>query len=47
MVIVNLYNNDTKIWVSLFHELHPVLQDLETISKTKYHLSGESDLRSI
>jgi len=44
IVITDFNKNYATIWFSLIHELHHVLFDLETIKKTKYHLSGEPDL---
>ncbi|WP_291964653.1 ImmA/IrrE family metallo-endopeptidase [Maribacter sp.] len=44
IVITDLLKNYATIWFALIHELHHVLYDLETISKTQYHLSGEPDL---
>jgi HTH-type transcriptional regulator/antitoxin HigA len=44
IVITDFNKNYATIWFALIHELHHVLFDLETIEKTKYHLSGEPDL---
>lgn len=44
IVITDLNKNYATIWFALIHELHHVLFDLDTISKTNYHLSGEPDL---
>ena len=44
IVITDFNKNYPTIWFALIHELHHVLFDLETIEKTKYHLSGEPDL---
>lgn len=44
IVITDLNKNYATVWFALIHELHHVLYDLETISKTQYHLSGEPDL---
>ncbi len=44
IVITDLNKNYATIWFALIHELHHVLFDLDTIEKTKYHLSGEPDL---
>ncbi|MFD1188543.1 helix-turn-helix domain-containing protein [Pontibacter rugosus] len=32
------------IWFTLMHELHHALYDFDTISRTAYHVSGESDV---
>jgi len=44
IVITDLNKNYATVWFSLIHELHHVLFDMETIERTKYHLSGEPDL---
>ena len=44
IVITDFNKSYPTIWFSLIHELHHVLYDLELISKTKYHLTGEPDL---
>jgi HTH-type transcriptional regulator/antitoxin HigA len=44
IVITDFNKNYATIWFALIHELHHVLFDIETIEKTKYHLSGEPDL---
>lgn len=44
IVITDFNKNYATIWFALIHELHHVLYDLEVISKTTYHLTGEPDL---
>jgi len=46
IAITDLNKNYATVWFTLIHELHHVLFDMETIEKTKYHLSGgeEPDL---
>jgi HTH-type transcriptional regulator/antitoxin HigA len=44
IVITDLFKRYPTIWTTLVHELHHVLYDLERISSTQYHLSGETDL---
>jgi len=44
IVITDYNKNYATIWFALIHELHHVLYDLEVISKTSYHLTGEPDL---
>lgn len=44
IVITDFNKNYATIWFSLIHELHHVLYDLEDITKTSYHLTGEPDL---
>ena len=44
IVITDFNKNYATIWFALIHELHHVLYDLETIEKSRYHLSGEPDL---
>lgn len=44
VVITDFNKNYATIWFALIHELSHVLFDLETIEKTRYHLSGEPDL---
>lgn len=44
IVITDYNKNYATIWFALIHELHHVLYDLEVITKTSYHLTGEPDL---
>lgn len=44
IVITDFNKNYATIWFALIHELHHVLYDLDVISKTSYHLTGEPDL---
>lgn len=44
IIITDFNKNYATIWFALIHELHHVLYDLELISKTSYHLTGEPDL---
>lgn len=44
IVITDFNKNYATIWFALIHELHHVLYDMETIEKSRYHLSGEPDL---
>lgn len=44
IVITDLFKRYPTIWTTLIHELHHVLYDLEKISQTQFHLSGEPDL---
>lgn len=44
IAITDLNKNYATIWFALIHELHHVLYDLEELTKTKYHLTGEPDL---
>lgn len=44
IVITDFNKNYATIWFALIHELHHVLYDIETIEKSRYHLSGEPDL---
>lgn len=44
IVITDFNKNYATIWFALIHELHHVLYDLETIEKSRYHLTGEPDL---
>lgn len=44
IVITDFNKNYATIWFALIHELHHVLFDIELISRTSYHLTGEPDL---
>lgn len=44
IVITDLKKDYATIWFALIHELHHVLYDLDELSKTRYHLTGEPDL---
>lgn len=44
IVITDLFKKYPTIWFTLLHELNHVLFDLEVITNTNYHLSGENDL---
>jgi len=44
IVVTDFNKNYATIWFAILHELHHVLFDLETLEKTKYHLTGEPDL---
>ncbi|VFA44295.1 ImmA/IrrE family metallo-endopeptidase [Chryseobacterium indologenes] len=44
IVITDFNKNYSTIWFALIHELHHVLYDLDIITKTSYHLTGEPDL---
>jgi len=44
IVITDFNKNYATIWFALIHELHHVLYDMETIEKSRYHLTGEPDL---
>ena len=44
IVVTDFNKNYATIWFALIHELHHVLFDIETLEKTKYHLTGEPDL---
>lgn len=44
VVITDFNKNYPTLWFTLLHELHHVLFDFETIEKSRYHLSDESDL---
>lgn len=44
IVITDFNKNYATIWFALIHELHHVLYDMDLISKTSYHLTGEPDL---
>lgn len=44
IVLTDLNKRYTTIWETLIHELHHVLYDMDTISDTGFHLTGEADL---
>jgi len=44
IVITDLFKSYPTIWFSLIHELHHVLFDLEQLTQSRYHLTGEPDL---
>lgn len=44
IVLTDLFKRYPTIWTTLIHELHHVLYDIDTIEKTKFHLTGDPDL---
>jgi len=44
IVVTDLNKSFPTIWFSLLHELHHALFDIEQLSQSKYHLTGEPDL---
>ena len=44
IVLTDLFKKYPTIWYTLIHELHHVLYDLETISLTNFHITGDPDL---
>ncbi len=44
IVVTDHYKSYPTIWFSMLHELHHALFDLEQLSHSKYHLTGEPDL---
>jgi len=44
IVVTDLNKSYPTIWFALLHELHHSLFDLEQLSQSRYHLTGEPDL---
>ena len=44
IVLTDLFKRYPTLWTTLIHELHHVLYDMELISSTHYHLTGDPDL---
>jgi HTH-type transcriptional regulator / antitoxin HigA len=44
IVITDLFKKYPTLWTTLIHELHHVLYDLDLISSTQFHLTGDPDL---
>ncbi|HWK07339.1 MAG TPA: hypothetical protein VNS58_27090 [Puia sp.] len=44
IVLTDLFKKYPTLWTTLIHELHHVLYDMDLISSTQYHLTGDPDL---